>query len=52
MAVKFLRDASVGAHYNEGEVAGFSPEVEASLIKQEVAEKFEAKKPDPKPEQK
>ncbi len=40
MAVKFLQDATVGAHYNEGEVAGFDAATEASLIKQKIAENF------------
>lgn len=43
MAVKFKQPHTVGALYNAGEVAAFDREVEADLIKREIAEAVEAK---------
>lgn len=45
MAVKFLKPAQVGTLYNEGEIAAFTDEQEAELVKAGVAELFDAKKP-------
>lgn len=43
MAVKFMRSTNVGTLYNKGEIAGFSPEIEAALVKQGDAEKVPGK---------
>jgi len=40
MAVKFLMSHTVGTQYNKGEIAGFSREVEADLVKREIAEHY------------
>lgn len=37
-AVKFLMPFTVGALYNEGEIAGFEDEVAADLIERKIAE--------------
>ena len=44
MAGKFLQDASVGAHYRKGEIAGFDEKTEEALVKQKIAESHSAKK--------
>jgi hypothetical protein len=44
MAVKFLQSHTLGAQYNEGEVAGFDAATEADLIERKIAEKVEPKK--------
>lgn len=46
IAVTFLMSHTIGALYNEGETAGFSPEVAEDLIKREIAKPAKgAKKP-------
>jgi len=49
MAVKFVRPCQQGTLYNKDEVAGFEKDVEARLIKQGFAEKFDPKKADAAP---
>lgn len=49
MAVKFKMAHTVGTQYNEGEIAGFSREVEADLIKRDIAERYKAPADDAKP---
>lgn len=50
-AVKFLMPYTLGALYNEGEIAGFSDEIAADLIERKIAEPVKggkaAKSPDP-----
>lgn len=43
-AVKFLMPFTVGALYNEGEVAGFEPAVANDLIERKIAEPVKATK--------
>lgn len=42
--VKFLMPYTVGALYNEGEVAGFDEAIAKDLIDREIAEPFKAAK--------
>lgn len=45
-AVKFLMPFTVGALYNEGEVAGFEDAIAADLIERKIAEPVKASKAD------
>ncbi len=45
-AVKFLMPFTVGALYNEGEVAGFADDVAADLIERKIAEPVKDAKAD------
>src|SRR3546814_10161682 len=49
IAVTFLMSHTVGALYNEGETAGFAPEVAEDLIKREIAKPAKADKAAKKP---
>lgn len=46
-AVKFLMPHTVGALYNEGEVAGFDDDVADDLIERKIAEPVKGGKPAP-----
>jgi hypothetical protein len=42
MAVKFLESHTVGALYNEGEIAGFDKKTEEDLIERKIAKPYKA----------
>jgi len=46
--VKFLMPYTVGALYNEGEIAGFDEAIAKDLIEREIAEPVKAAKSDAK----
>lgn len=52
MAVKFLMPHTLGSLYEEGEIAGFDPEVEGDLIERKIAEAFKPGKAAEKPAEK
>lgn len=46
--VKFLMSYTIGALYNEGEIAGFDEDTAKDLIDRGIAEAVKTGKPDPK----